>query len=306
MLTVQVQAFSASARIAPADVQALAGALVPVAARLGVAPPPLEGALRGMSLAYAVEGDAHDEDTAFREQCRQLGLVFALSRVRPDWSWSVRASPPLLADAAGAPEVIWVRDGAVVLRHADAPRGERVLPSAPLSAAVISELVHGLGGDALRWLGVPTDGAGPSRRAALESSRGVADTDTDAGPLTLDGPVAGAGDMAPLEVQSLSVSVPPPGGGTVRDWTAAARVRLGGGEPIDAVDVVVRLRSGDGRLLAVGEASLEAVGAGEVVRIEVEGRGEGPLETAVAADAWFALRRSHRLSGTVVVTAEEG
>jgi len=304
MLTVQVQAFSASARIASADVQALAGALVPVAARLGVAAPPLESALSDTGLAYVVEDDAHDEDTAFREQCRQLGMVFALSRVRPDWSWSVRASPSLLPDAAGAPEVLWVRDGAVVLRHADAPRGERVLPSAPLSAAVIAELVHGLGEDALRWLGVPTDGAGPSRRAAFEASRGVASEDAE--PLLLDGPVAGAGDLAPLDVQSLSVAVPPPGGGTVRDWTAAVRVRMGGGEPGDAVDVVVRLRSGDGRLLAVAESSLAAVAVGETVRIEVEGSGEGPLETAVAADAWFALRRSHRLSGTVAVTTEEG
>ena len=304
MLTVQVQAFSATVRIAPADVQALAGALVPVAARLGVARPPLEGALSDTGLAYIVDAGSQDDDAAFREQCRQLGLVFALSRVRPDWSWSVRASPSLLADAAGAPEVLWVRDGAVVLRHADTPRGERVVASPLLSAAVIAELVHGLGADALRWLGVPTEGAGPSRRAALESSRGLASPDSE--PLLLDGPVAGAGDLAPLDVQSLSVAVAPPAGGPVRDWTAAARVRLAGGEPVDAVDVVVRLRSGDGRLLAVAESSLDAVAAGETVRIEVEGSGEGPLETAVAADAWFALRRSHRLSGTVAVTTEEG
>ena len=304
MLTVGVQAYSAVGRIAPADLQALSGALVPVAGRLDLEPPPLAGSSISEGLAYEVVSHPADDNAAFREQCRQVGLVFALSRVRPDWAWSVRATPALLSEAAGGPDVLWIKDGAVVLRHADAPRGERVVSSEALSQAVIAELVHGLGADALRWLGIAVDGSPQSRRAALEARAEA--TGSDAPRHTLDGPVAGGATLDPLDVQNLAVSIEPPTGGGLREWTCVARIGVSQGASLDGLRAVVRLRSGDGRLLDVAESSIESVAPGETVTLTAVSEGRGALGEAVAADAWFAMRRTHRVSGTVAVTTEEG
>jgi hypothetical protein len=217
----------------------------------------------------------------------------------------VRAEPALLADAAGAPRSLWIRDGAVVLRHADTPRGENVLPSPPLSAAVVAELAHGLGADQLRWLGVAVEDARPSRRAAIEARR-VKRARPPEGPLpSMDGPVAGAADTAPLVVQSFDVSVAAPDADGDTNWTCTARLRLAGKEPVDAVSAVVRLRTADGRLLGVAESAVEAVAPGQDIEVATFDSSAVPLDGAAAADAWFALHRTHRASGTAVVHTQE-
>ena len=304
-LMVEVRAYSAVGRIAPGDLQALAGALVPVAARLGVEPPPIATAGVSEGLAYEVALDADDDDAAFRAQSRQVGLVFALSRVRPDWSWVVRANPALLADAAGAPRALWIRDGAVVLRHADTPKGEHVLPSPALSSAVVAELVHALGADQLRWLGVAVEEDRPSRRAAIESRRAARASAGESPPPALDGPVAGAADTAPFVVQSLDVSIEPPDADGETHWSCRAQLRLEGDTAVDAVSALVRLRSASGRLLGVAESAVEAVVPRQEIAISTWEVSTVPLADAAAADAWFALHRTHRLAGQAPVHTQE-
>ena len=305
-LMVEVRAYSAVERIASGDLQTLAGALVPVAARLGVEPPPLASAGVSDGLAYEVSVDTADDDAAFLAQCRQVGLVFALSRIRPDWSWVVRANPALLAEAAGAPRALWIRDGAVVLRHADTPKGEHVLPSPALSAAVVAELVHALGADQLRWLGVAVEEDRPSRRAAMEARRARRAAPAEGALPTLDGPVAGAADTAPLVVQSLDVSVAPPDTDGDTRWTCRARLRLDGDTSVDAVSALIRLRSASGRLLGVAESRVEAVVPRQEIELSTWEDSSVPLADAAAADAWFALHRTHRISGQATVHTQEG
>lgn len=304
-LTVEVRAYSAVGRIAAGDLQALSGVLAPVAARLGVDPPPLATAEVPDGLAYEVDVEVDSDDDAFRAQCRQVGLVFALSRVRPDWSWVVCAQPPLLADAAGAPRALWIRDGAVVLRHADTPRGEHVLPSPGLSAAIVAELVHALGADHLRWLGVAVEEDRPSRRAAIEARRRVRSAGTDVAPPALDGPVAGAGETAPLVVQSVDVAIAPPDEDGDTRWSCKVSLRLEGDASVDAISTVVRLRSASGRLLGVAESAVAAVVPRQEVTLSVHEVSPVPLGDAAAADAWFALHRTHRIAGQATVHTQE-
>ncbi len=304
-VTVAVQAHFAAGRVAPAEVQALSDALVPVAARLGVDVPRLEVRPNGHGLDYVVRSESGDEDTAFREQCRQVGLVFALSRVRPDGAWVVRAQPPLLADAAGAPRSLWIQDGAVVLRHADAPQGQAVIASPALSACVVAELVHGLGADQLRWLGVAVEQERPSRRAALEARRAARRVPPQGTLPTLDGPVAGAADTAPLMVHSLDVKLGLSNDGSDASWVCSARLQLEGDAPVDEISAVVRLRAADGRLLDVAESPAESVSPGQVLELLIEESSVVPLADAAAADAWFALHRTHRVTGRAPVYIQE-
>lgn len=304
-VTVEVQAHFGGGQIATAEVQALSDALVPVASRLGVDVPHLAVRAGGDGLDYVVRVETEDEDAAFREQCRQVGLVFALSRVRPDCAWVVRAQPPLLADAAGSPRSLWVRDGAVVLRHADAPQGQTVVPSPALSASVVAELVHGIGGDQLRWLGVAVEEERPSRRAAMEASRAARQVPPQGTLPALDGPVAGAADTAPLVVQSLDVTLGLSDDGSDASWVCSARLQLKGDAPVDEISAVVRLRAADGRLIDVAESSVEAVSPGQVLELLIEESSVVPLADAAAADAWFALHRTHRVTGRAPVHTQE-
>lgn len=304
LATIQVRGYPGEGGVSASERQSLANALGPLIARLEAQTPPVAGE-NDDALRYVVEATMADEDAAFREVCRQVGLVFALSRLRAGWSFSVREPSGLLLAPIGAPTHLWIRDGAAVLRHADAPQGQQVVPNEAISAAVGAELAHGLGEQALRWLGLDVGDGPASRRAALEARR-VAHTGPAAqAPRALHGPTAGTGDVQPFIVESLDTRLPARGLDGLQIWQAKLSLRNVEMTPVDGVRLRVALRDAQGALLDVAEGRLDGIGAGESVAVSASGSGRFQGDDVVVADAWIALERVHRLDGESSVRWEE-
>ncbi len=300
---VEVRVWSPEGAVAPADWAALAGAVGPVAGSLGATVPALDDA--AADGGYRVATGEVDEDDAFREVCRQVGLVFALSRIKPHWTWSVADTPRVLTEVAAAPARLWIRDGALVLRHADDPSGARVLENHPLARAVAAELVYGLGADALHRLGLTPPEGVPSRRAALEARR-LRRTEASGAPSRhLEGPVHGGGDPAPVGIEAVTVQLDPPDPWGAWPWDAVVRLHVDGEAPLDAVTVHVVLRDAQGGVVDADSVRLDSLSPGQPMTVDVGGRARVATTGVVAADAWLELTRAHRAHGVAAVRFEE-
>lgn len=299
---VEVRVWSPDGEVAPADWAALGGAVGPVAGSLGATVPSLDDAAEAGG--YRVSTGEVDEDDAFREICRQVGLVFALSRLRPTWSFSVSDAPPLLTEVAAAPARLWIRDGALVLRHADDPTGGRVVENPALAKAVTAELAYGLGAAALHRLGVATSDDVPSRRAALEATR-QARSEASAPPRLLEGPAHGGGDPAPVAIESVAVRLDSPDEWGGWPWEATVRLHVEGDDALDGLVVRVVLRAADGAVIDADSVRLDTLAAGATQTASVQGRARAATTDVVAADAWLELIRTHRAEGVAAVRFEE-
>jgi hypothetical protein len=304
LATIQVRGYPQAGGVSAKVRDSLAGALGPLITRLEAQTPPIAGD-DDDALRYTVEATAADDDGAFREVCRQVGLVFALSRLRSDWSFVVSEPSGLLLALAGAPSHLWIRDGAAVLRHADAPRGQEVVSNDAISAAVGAELAHGLGETALRWLGLDVGDGPASRRAALEARRAAHAVPAAEAPRALHGPTAGSGDLRPFIVETLDTRLPTRGLDGVQPWQANLSLRNGEMTPVDGIRIQVALRDAAGALLDVAEGRLDGIGAGESVAVSAVGSGRFQGADVVVADAWVAIERVHRLDGVSSVRWEE-